>query len=565
MNCVAGGFSESANINRAVSIVVFEFFFPPEPELIVAAFDYSKWRVFGGIMRLREWALLFYASSALSAAHAEITPVEAKRFIEENPKIYDTGAPSEEVLKILKARLPKQGFAAAVDDVAKSWSIGREAADNVATAVVRMELYLGKEELQAASKRKSSHRLLLQAIDLTPQSEKVWGLLREELDERDNCHREKLADRYFARPGAGAEFLRNEDRYCATWLFDYAKRAPMTSLAYWRLAGLFQSEHEEYRIAAFENILSKFRQRDPESSEAVCLTRMYWMSLASIGLGDWVIKDAEKLSESVKHKILVGESPKEIIIEGATIRTELDCSATTNVRDVWLTSLLDTGRRDEARQWIDRLNIVRPTKKPTKDSKERQSVFDTVDDDTNEFLYRSAFPVNDDIFDLFVGDGERGLLWSVGYRTPLVQHLMIKLFDDAGYATVARDLRERLCDTSTPRSLTESLESRLSYLPKEFLAASSKIASAVQQSRIDGTHCVDASAATMLHDNRRVYKELPLSAEQRSPHGKGDFDASIKVPGLESRNIARVDRSGAEWAAISLSNLVDPTGEVGLG
>jgi hypothetical protein len=61
-------------------------------------------------------------------------------------------------------------------------------------------------------------------------------------------------------------------------------------------------------------------------------------------------------------------------------------------------------------------------------------------------------------------------------------------------------------------------------------------------------------------------RELALPAAlrtQRKPDA--DPDAAIEVRGLEKVNVVRIDRRGKQWAAISTSSLVDPTGEVGAG
>ncbi len=513
------------------------------------------------------------ALSALSltlpcASQATVSAQDVSAFLAKKPAVYgEPTAPSEKVLTILLKNLPKPGFKAAVHELAQSWHIREDAAALIAEAQLRIETIV--EEMRESEPLPGGLRnYYRRAVELEPDSAEVWTAAME-----SRCDDDVLRERYFRRPDALRRFLTSGTESCGSWLLPLAATSKLSPLGHWRLVELFDSGGvETERLAVRQELIAQLHSAgySPASPELLYLLRAQWLDLATVGLGDEILKQADALDARTLAAVLDEEKGGTAKIEGIAIVAEGD--ARKQVHDLqvsWLLALKLANRGDEATQWRERLHFTRPNAATEKAGKFSNHVFATPHGDADEFVYQVLAPVTDaDPFDLFIADGISGLWWSVGNDDPLSMRATLRSLDERRYGDIARDMHEQLCQPPYTGAIG-------GQFPVYLEASRSAFRAAIQaQRQASGCAATPAKEIPTVARSQADYVEKPLPSElwtlrrpSRRHHEdeeEGD-DESAALQCVPDRHVVRCDQTGSAWAAISISGDLDPTGEIGGG
>jgi hypothetical protein len=501
-----------------------------------------------------------FAFALVSPAHAEVSSADIARFLDNKPYLYESDAPSQQILRELVANLPRPGFDAAVDAVTRQHRIDRRAAELLAELAMAEYSTPVEERSQAGARL---HSLMEQALAVEPDDPFVWRTVREKLTEREECDSGDFVARYFARPGAAREFLAEMD-YCRDWILYFAAHGPMSPLAYTQLGEYLEYEPAPLALAASARSLGVIQEvTAPDSPESLYARRVHWLRLADAGLSDELVRAGDALPVQVLRATLDPKRSQDITLDGASVaKREASQGLARELRVQWILALADAQRRTEAQAWFDAFGLTRPIRQARRDSPERR-VFVGENADETEFAYQVLAPVDtSDPFDLFIGNGEVGLYWTTGKRTPIAQRASMLFFAARDYADIAAGIRNALCRDPHGRGEVSADE-----LPPDMRELATEYSAKIETARLRLSGCPErrnATPSTQARGHSYVEKALPEQLRTPLRDDEGE-DENIQAPGLEGVHLVRFDDSGDVWAAISVSGDVDPTGEIGNG
>jgi hypothetical protein len=121
------------------------------------------------------------------------------------------------------------------------------------------------------------------------------------------CDDDVLRERYFRRPDALRRFLTSGTESCASWLLPLAATSKLSPLGHWRLVELFDSGGvETERLAVRQELIAQLHSAgySPASPELLYLLRAQWLDLATVGLGDEILKQADALDARTLAAVL---------------------------------------------------------------------------------------------------------------------------------------------------------------------------------------------------------------------------------------------------------------------
>lgn len=526
-------------------------------------------RLCGGLLAMIwSWPLMVQAG---------INADDIDAFMAEEPAVYGEPAqPSEVVLSVLLKNLPQPGFDAAVHDLAQRWHIREDAAALIAEAQLRMEL-LDEAQREAPSPPAAVLDLYRRAVDIESDSGELWAAAAEM-----GCADDALRERYFQRPNALRKYLVEGTEQCDRWLLSLAAASRLTPLGHWRMVEMFDSGGVEIeRLAVRQELIAQLRSAgaSPVGPELLYLVRAQWEDLAATGLGGDILKQADALDAATLTALMDASRGGDARIEGIVVaNAEGSRALVHDVQVAWLVALQLADRTEEARAWRDRFHFVRPVARADRDNGRTGAVFADDHGDDDEFVYQILAPLSDeDPFDLFIGDGDRGLWWRVGRSDPLMTRATIRFLTERHYDDIAHDMHRSLCEPPYTQTITQFpayLEASREML-RTAIAAQRQAESCVQDSQLDAT-------TRAISRSQSDYVEKPLAPPLRTPraiaplHADPDEDAQDGAeendePGqqesgcLPELHVIRCDQSGAVWAAVSISGTLDPTGEIGRG
>jgi hypothetical protein len=480
------------------------------------------------------------ALSICSAVPAAVTRHDIDRFLETDPHTYDPKDRADEVLDVLIAYLPDRGFDAAADKLAKKWQLPRAVAALVAEAELRAQL---DEEY-------------------APDSQRVWDALLDRLSQDSACDdNPAIAERYFSRPGMPERFLRSADPSCSPWLAKLPAPYADAPLAYWHWMNLLYYNDPFGQAAASARLVELLQAADMQAwqEEFVSALRHHWSHLASAGLISSLLRETGAVDKSLLDRALDRSYTPRASIEGVDIRY----NQTQWLRNQMTLALLSAGRRAEAEAWFGNPPALAPRKMSRDRKAFDESVFGDPDRDATELIRRVLTPPDVDPFDLFIGRGDQGLLWSVGTDTPVSARVTASFFAGQGYAELGDDLRENLC----ARGHAQLARKQLFKLPQRLQALRAQYLAAYEKDWFASGLCAPPNAVPpTVVPARTDYVEKPIPAQLRTirTHEEDDDDAAPPSC-MENVGVVRCDTAGERWAAISISNELDPTGEVGQG
>jgi hypothetical protein len=479
-------------------------------------------------------AALSLASAALDA-HAQVTPAEIRSYLKRPSAGGDwTWSPStQHVQALLHARLKRGGLAGASEVLARDWKITTAAASAIAEAILLRDVDVdfasrGEEERLESRIRKATEA----AVALAPDSVDVWAAAQAQWDWSGECGRAGRADAFFERPWSREAFLTGRANDCGQWILQWPRHAPMESRVYAYLGEWADADADRIAAACLRRELLGAEGVEGADARMIDAQRAYLSALAKAGLWRAFVAELDGFEAATREAVLVAEPGA----DSDTLRFE------------WLYALALAERRDEARLWIARIHEGEP-----------------ADDAALARLVADGDP-RDDPFDTLIGDGEQGLLWSAG-QDAIAGLAAVHYLERAGYRFRLDDLVPAACREDSPALTTADVAT----LPARFREVREQVLGQLRDARRDLLTCpasLGANAAGALAAARAPLAEKPLPAELRSARDGNETDAdhpSTPVPGLDDIHVVRVDRQGERIAALSLSQSVDPVGEVSGG
>jgi hypothetical protein len=533
----------------------------------------SKW------LRVAAFACALVLSCLFaSTSRAALTQEELQSFVDE--EIYGgKDDPEWPVLRLLKANVPKPGLDTAIDKVASRWKLQREAAAALSEALILDEIN-GAYGDEAVSKRAMS--AYLAAVDAEPTSTWLWNLVLAQADSNEMCDFPGLAERYFSNAQVSRDFL-EPDGECEELIFVYAKSNPMTPLAWRKLDEALP--YDGVLQAAVTRVFLRAVIASGASSEVVDLARRdYLINLSEVPPLQEFVREIDALSPGDRSRLLMQRPSGSAKLQGYEIKPwHVIDDGFEELRGRWIVALLEVGRPEEARQWLADFKLPAAGKRAAKDDHLlHDHVYAGRWTDQGELLrHVVSGPGNTDPFDLFVGDGERGLLWSsdswLHWRRVAARHMQA-----ARYPAIAASLEMRACERLS-WSFNEPVPEMPADLPAELVTAIKEIDALRLAAREAEPECSGKRQETASTVERRQYQELPVPEALRRPPEKAEAaddaddeqesaadastdDESRKDDSLpESVRFVRVEKNADHIIGISVSQDVDPVGELPTG
>lgn len=501
----------------------------------------------------------FVALALCRAAPAAVNSDDVARFLDDKPAFYGPQDYSDEVLEILVTQLPKGGFDRAVDTLARKWRLPRAAAALAAEAELKAHIARG----EAHGEHTQYVPSYLAALDLAPTSTPLRGAFLDRLNADGTCDYAGAAEHYFALPNTVEPFLRSGD-LCPSWLTKLPAAYVDAPLASYRLAESLEYYDPLGRAAASARFIELLRRTDapPGQAELVSALRWHWDHLVAAGLVSTLLREAADLDQSVVARALdPGYAPRASID-----RVDIEYRGTNELRDQFELALLIADRRPEAAAWFgtskENTRIGQPAD-PRQRAVQGPYVFGDAERDRTELIRRILSPPAVDPFDLFIGNGESGLVWTVGGATPAAERATADFFAAQGYADISREMRANMCEARSE----ELAGKEAGGLPPRVQELRATYAAEFKQDWFASGFCThqqvsQPNVARVAAD----YIEQPLPENLRTVRPKDAAGDEAEQPScIENVAVVRCDTSGERWAAISTSGDVDPTGEIGAG
>jgi hypothetical protein len=488
------------------------------------------------------------APAAWAAAPGAITRGELRAYLATHPtqKSY-TPAINPVIAVLTSARGPR----AAATQLASSWAIPVAQAEAVLALVVRKE---GARPGRLAN-------AVARITQASPPSREAWRVVLGYLDEHEQCGDTTIRERYFRADWAVSDLLQGESVYCLDWWLEVPRHGLPGPLLYARLAAHLEGEagagaDELLALRAFRDAL--LRQGAPPSDPArLHAERSYWVALAEHGLWRPLLAEAHALSAEDQVAILDPRTAQiPILVEGFPLeRAEHTARIARHLQPAWLISLLSAGQVREARQWVRRwgwdaaeLRALGRSGPIADEELQRQDLALRLVDDSPQ----------DDAFEVFVNHGylSGDLLGSASGRELAVGYLTRHAYPELGAY-----LKGLPCADPLGRA-------RLSWdaFPADFQALRTELAGWMAQAA-EGHNCAPDPRETEQNPGFAAHTELPLPPRLR---WRGRHPSAAWIPprarhALQDVNVVRYSRVGSRAAAISLSQDVDPVGEVSGG
>ncbi len=501
--------------------------------------------------------LLMFGVPATSSA--SVAREDLAKFLRTDPQPEDYTQSINPIIVILKTTGHDHGLRAAGARLASEWRIPASVAQALIELVVLPDWEYAN---RAARKRRDSDIRLI--LDRADDSQRAWAVILHYVDGRNRCADQGLEERYFRHPWASAAFLHEEEYVCEPWLFDIPRYAAPTPLLYGRIAdalsvGTDGTDIDALVVArAFRDSLAREGTR-ADAPAYLYAQRVYWLELADLGMTDQLLSEADSLPRDDLSLLLDGKATGDIAVDGFPLESaDYASRQAAALQEAWIIALLEAKRPDEARTWLVRWGWNALLGK-SPDSPASGSIWATdLGFDPRGVVAHLVLDGHDvDIFDTFIGSKQLSL---APLDSPAGRRLAIAYVSAHGYPEFAEYLRSRRC---APYGITTGVS--WSNFPRSFQAMRESLEARVPQVTDSESDC-NAGRMASGDDSLRRRKEYPLPPALRwtGPRGAARIPVQARAA-LAGFFIVRYSASGALAAAISLSQVVDPTGEVSGG
>jgi hypothetical protein len=464
---------------------------------------------------------------------AGLAPKQVAQFVESQEDLDSDGDPRAQLYRALKNAPANAPFPAAVSTLSKQWNISAAAARAVIEGVV-----LGVEASEPAEIEKVD-ALFRAAIKAAPDSRGVWNAAVAFLMEQGRCGDTTLRDTYLSKP-----FVNDPDFFplCESWIPTYAGQHPQNLLVRAYLPDYYEQRDLAAALAASRWMLDAFPKRGAERASDVELhaIRRLWKFLDLGGLGDELLSDAAARSPAEREALLRVAPGNDVKLHGEPLVAKSEAlDAFGDARRAWLLALVLAGRGGEARAFYDA--------KLEGEDLMRDLVVGVGKDV--------------DLFERYVGDGEKGLLWFDAVNGVQSMLATAKFLDASRFSSAARMLEAHAC-SGMHEHLDEEERRQLNAMPppfSEYLAHYTQLLA----ERNARTKCPPLTAGAEMSARLPRFPEIPMSAAQKARRELPGLTLEIPLP--ESFSLVRAEKAGDRILAVCLSSAVDPGGEVSRG
>lgn len=494
-----------------------------------------------------------------ATSNASVTQRDLARFLRTHPQPEDYTQSINPIIVILKTTGRDHGPSAAAVRLANDWRIPSP----VAQALIELVVLPDWEIANRATRKQRAADVRL-VLDQADDSQRAWAVILHYADAQNRCADRQLEERYFRHPWASSAFLHEAEFVCMSWLFDIPRYAAPTPLLYGRIAdslsvGTDGTDVDALVAArALRDSLAQERMRVNASAYLYAL-RVYWLELADLGMTDELLAEADSLPRGDLSLILDGKAAGDVVVDGFPLE-EADYARreAAALQEAWIIALLEAKRSDEARTWLVRWGWSALLGKPP-DSLASRSIWATdLGLDPRGVIAHLVLDGNDvDIFDTFIGSKQLSL---TPLDSPTGRRLAIAYVSAHGYPEFAEYLRSQRC---APYGNAAGVS--WSNFPRSFQAMRENLESHVPQVTNSDSDCNPGRMASA-DDSLRRKKEyrLPPALRWTGPRGAARIPVQARAS-LGGFSIVRYSASENLAAAISLSQVADPTGEVSGG
>ena len=483
----------------------------------------------------RIFVCLALAGLAIPAA-ATVSEAQVDEFVKSN-SYWDEleRAEKAELYRALRDAPAGSKVDSAAAALAAKWRVDKSVAADLIEATLLFEEFAMFEETQRHAERAVG--LLHAATRAAPQSPEVWNLAVELLADQGVCGDQKFRDEYLARPFAELRFIEMDE--CENWLPEFVRLYP--------------------RGAAGRIALTQFlKDRDPASAAAMArwtldsvqtnsvaelaLRRQYWEFLGRYGLGETLLEDAARVGDAERETVLHEIPTTAASVPGYDFaHPKYGEQLRQNALEQWLAALIAANRLAEAR-----VELAREKKNP----------FGYLSDAASEKF-------NGDIYERYVGDGDKGLLWKARQQGVTVSRVTAKFLAANQMESAAATLRRQVCHPYVDDGNWPEFDRELARLPEEFQAYRKRHSDALKRARLSAG-CQERGGGKMAVSSQLPhYAEVPLTVQQKAAPIRAPYKGRIPLP--RSFELVRAERDGDEIRAICISPAVDPGGEVSQG
>lgn len=498
-------------------------------------------------------------------ASAAVSAAEFASYLARNPQPQTFEAAIAPVVEMLATSRAYRNIPRVRSELAERWHISADAAAAVVELVILAEIADSTPAKQAFAHRVRG--VMERVVETAPESPEAWRVVLWYLDKSETCDDPSLRSRYFRKSWAPNDYLHRDDYSCVEWLFFLPAFAPDTALLDARVVE--QSDYGGIEdvaggLAAARALLDSLRRANVpvQAPERLYAQRRLWTLLAQYGLTDEVLGEAKDLGPEDLAVVLNGQVHGAVMVDGHELENEPYVQRVArDLQTEWILALLEHDRRAEARDWLVRwdsqeTSSAAPTHAPDPN--------DQVIKTTREILQRIANDSTEDIFDLLMGGGGGDPPHPIfgGLNSPSGRRVLVDYLTKLDYPDIAAYLRTEACSSSHG---DESSHSWVAF-PGDFHSAQQSFAARIEAARRTHPECSESepvpASAPIGQRN-----EIPLPIALRSKHAAADAPVipAYARRALEAFKVVRYSASGDLTAAISLSQLVDPTGEVSGG
>jgi len=475
-------------------------------------------------------------------AFAAVTAEQIGEYLNNNDRFEDAGLYGDQATfyKALKDAPARSKVAGAAATLASKWSID----PSRAARVVELSLQLDSVQIHddAGLRLQRLGQELKGILRSEPNSAGLWGYAVQLWSDFGGCQQPAFRDEYLAKPFAETNYINLVA--CQEWVIAFARLHPDNFTARFALTYFLEDRDPAAALAAARWAMDEVPRTGMEAEAlAMATRRIYWIALGKHGLSGKLLAEGAALTPAELERVL--HEP----FRGSAESQEFELIGSKEVQDMqaavaeqWLLGLIAAGRSDDARSELARQS------KPGSDAGYAGDIL--------------ADKSGGDIFDRYVGDGEKGVLWNLYgdgvTATRLVADFLAKHEMESG----AVMLHEQLCRPYFARRGSEQLDGDLATLPEAFQKYRQAHASLIAEVR-SAAGCTKPRQSAELSSKLPRREEVPLTAEQRAHAALPDHRGKIPVP--RSFAVVRAESSGQQLRAVCISPAVDPGGEVSPG
>jgi hypothetical protein len=466
-------------------------------------------------------------------AMAGLTPKQVASFVESGSDFDSDDDPRAPVYRALKNAPTAAPFSAAVSTLSKQWKIPASAAASIIEAMV---LGVDAYELAEVEKIDAKYRA---ALKEAPDSANAWNVAVLFWSEQGRCGDSTLRDTYLSKAfTADPDFTPTG---CPNWLPTYTAQHPQNLFARFTLADIYEGQDLAAALASSRWMLDAFPKRGaapPDEAELLAIRRL-WAFLDQAGLGNELLKDASGRTPSELEALLRGQPRDDVKLFGEPLVGKMEAQDSFDeARRAWLLAL-QLGRRGE----------------------EARAAYDSkLDGDGLMRDLLKGVGKGVDLFDRYVGDGEKGLLWHDAQNGVQSMRAASAFLAANRFPSAARMLDTHAC-VADANNLSEEGRRQLKSLPQPFadyLAYYTRLLA----ERDAQLNC-PTRTSTRMSSRLPHHAEIAMSTAEKARRELKGPDIELPLP--ESFSLVRAEKSGDRIFAVCLSTAVDPGGEVSRG